>query len=87
LQGAPPERALIAAAASLSVAVYSYPLPLALLLSRAPAQGSQCILNTELISYFSLFSILQVRPTCISNYSTPLSISGFEPRARVIGYS
>jgi hypothetical protein len=51
---APRERWLIAAAASLSVVVYSYPLPLALLLLRAPAQGSQCILNTELISYFSV---------------------------------
>jgi hypothetical protein len=50
----PPERSLIVAAASLSLAVYSYPLPLALLRLRAPAQGFLRILNTELISYFSL---------------------------------
>jgi len=53
--GVPPEHSLIAAAASLSLGVYSYPLPLALLLLlRAPAQGFQLMLNTELISYFSL---------------------------------
>jgi hypothetical protein len=58
-RGAPPERLLIAAAALLSLAVYSSPLPLAPLLRRAPAQGFQCILNTELISYSSLIFHLE----------------------------
>src|SRR5262245_18756158 len=83
-QAAPPERALIAAAALLSLAVYPYPLRLALLLLRAPAQGFQLMLNTEfLISYFPSFSILKVRPTCVSNYSTPLSILCFRLSCRV----
>src|SRR5262245_52199859 len=74
---APSERLLIASAASLSLAVYSCPLPPALLLRRAPEQGFQCILNTELISYSSLIFHMEVRPDCLTNYSTPLSISGF----------
>jgi hypothetical protein len=52
--GVPAEPSLIAAAALLSQAVYLCPLPLALPPPRAPEQGFQCILNTELLSYSSL---------------------------------
>jgi len=76
-QASPPEHSLTAAAASLSLVVYSYPLPLALLLLPAPAQGFQLMLNTELISYFPSFSVVKIRPNRVTNYSTPLSISGF----------
>jgi hypothetical protein len=55
----PHERSLIAAAAALSETVCYYPLLLALLLLRAPAQGFQLMLNTELISYFSLIYRLE----------------------------
>jgi hypothetical protein len=59
MPAAPRERSLIAAAALLSEPVYPYPLPLVLLLLRAPAQGFQLILNTELISYVSLIFRLE----------------------------
>jgi hypothetical protein len=83
LPDAPRERSLmlIAAAASFSLAVYSYPLPLALLLLlRARVQDFQLMLNTELlISYVSIpsFSVLKIRPTRLTNYSTLLSILCF----------
>jgi hypothetical protein len=49
-----PAGLLIAAVALLSLAVYSYPLPPALRPLRAQVQEFQRILNTKLISYFSL---------------------------------
>jgi hypothetical protein len=49
----PGERS-IAAAPLLAETVDYYPWPLVLHLLRAPAQGFQLMLNTELISYVSL---------------------------------
>ena len=37
--------------------------------------------------FFPLFPfVCRVRPTCVSNYSTPLTNSGFAGRAAVTGY-
>ena len=53
-QALPREHSLIAVAALLAETVDYYPWPLALHLLRAPAQGFQLMLNTELVSYVSL---------------------------------